>query len=63
MQLIFILFLGKNPITRNVLKPKFGYKYCGPYNNLDKQVDYNKTTGLNYIKSMINQKIKLMKFV
>ena len=19
--------LGKNPITRNVLKPKFGYKY------------------------------------
>ena len=37
--------LGKNPITRNILKPKFGYKYCGPYNNLDKQVDYNKNTG------------------
>ena len=40
--------LGKNPITRNVLKPKFGYKYAGPSNNLDKQVDYNKTTGQIY---------------
>ena len=40
--------LGKNIITRNILKPKFGYKYCGPYNNLDKQVDYNKTTGQIY---------------
>ena len=40
--------LGKNPMTRNVLKPKFGYKYCGPYNNLDKQIDYNKTTGQIY---------------
>ena len=25
--------LGKNPTTRNVLKPKFGYKYAGPYDN------------------------------
>ena len=40
--------LGKNPITRNILKPKFGYKYCGPYNNLDKQVNYNKNTGKIY---------------
>ena len=40
--------LGKNPITRSVLKPKFGYRYCGPYNNLDKQVDYNETTGRIY---------------
>ena len=40
--------LGKNPITRNVLKPKFGYKYCGPYNNLDKQIDYDKNTGQIY---------------
>ena len=40
--------LGKNPITRNILKPKFGYRYCGPYNNLDKQVDYNKNTGKIY---------------
>ena len=37
--------LDKNPMTRNVLKPKFGYKFCGPYNNLDIQIDYNKTTG------------------
>ena len=40
--------LGKNPITRNILKPKFGYRYCGPYNILDKQVDYNKNTGEIY---------------
>ena len=40
--------LGKNMITRNLLKPKFGYKYCGPYTNLDKQVDYNKTKGQIY---------------
>ena len=40
--------LGKNPITRNVLKPKFGYKYYGPYNNLNKQIDYDKTTGQIY---------------
>ena len=40
--------LGKNPITRNVLKPKFGYKYCGPYNKLNSQVNYNKTTGQIY---------------
>ena len=29
--------LGKNPITRNVLKPKFKYNFLGPYNDLDKQ--------------------------
>ena len=40
--------LGKNPITRNILKPKFGYRYCGPYKNLDKQVDYNKNNGEIY---------------
>ena len=40
--------LGKNPLTRNVLKPKLGYKYCGPYNDLNKQIDYNKTTGQIY---------------
>ena len=54
--------LGKNIITKNILKPKFGYKYCGPYNNLDKQVDYNKTTG-QIIKFMKNLKIKQMKYV
>ena len=54
--------LGKNPITRNVLKPKFGYKYCGPYNDLDKQIDYDKKQ-VNYIKFMSNLKMKQMKFV
>ena len=37
--------LGKNPITRNVLKPKFGYKFLGPYNNLKRQIDYDKRLG------------------
>ena len=40
--------LGKNPITRNILKPKFGYRYCGPFNKLDNQVNYNKNTGEIY---------------
>ena len=40
--------LGKNPITRNILKPKFGYRYYGPYNLLNQQVDYNKNTGQIY---------------
>ena len=53
--------LCKNPITRNVLKPKFRYKYAGPYNNLDRQVDYNKKQG-KYTKYMKNQKIKQMKW-
>ena len=37
--------LGKNPITRNVLKPKFGYKFLCPYNNLERQIDYDKQLG------------------
>ena len=40
--------LGKNPITRNMLKPKMGYKYLGPYNDLDKQILYDKQTGEIY---------------
>ena len=28
-----------------MLQPKFGYKYLGPYNPLDKQILYNKQTG------------------
>ena len=24
--------LEKNPVTKSMLKPKFGYKYLGPYN-------------------------------
>ena len=38
--------LEKNPITKKMLKPKFGYKYLGPYNGpLEKQMLYNKRTG------------------
>ena len=37
--------LEKNPIIRNMVKPKFGYKYLGAYNPLDKQLLYNKQTG------------------
>ena len=38
--------LEKNPITKKMLQPKFGYKYLGPYNGpLEKQILYNKQTG------------------
>ena len=37
--------LEKNPITKAMLKPKFGYKYLGPFNPLDRQLIYNKSTG------------------
>ena len=37
--------LEKNPITRNMVKPKFGYKYLGAYNPLDIQLLYDKQTG------------------
>ena len=37
--------LEKNPITKKMLQPKFGYKYLGPYNDLEKQILYNKQTG------------------
>ena len=37
--------LSKNPVTRNMLKPKFGYKYLGPYNNLNEQMLYDKQSG------------------
>ena len=37
--------LEKNPITRNMVKPKFGYKYLGAYNPLENQLLYNKNTG------------------
>ena len=37
--------LGKNPITRNILKPKFGYNFLGPHNNLERQIDYDKRLG------------------
>ena len=37
--------LEKNPITKKMLQPKFGYKYLGPFNNLDRQMLYDKQTG------------------
>ena len=36
--------LKKNPIPKKMLQPKFGYKYLGPYNPLDKQMLYSKQT-------------------
>ena len=37
--------LEKNPVTKAMLKPKFGYKYLGPYNGpLEKQMLYDKKT-------------------
>ena len=37
--------LEKNPITKYMVQPKFGYKYLGAYNPLDDQLLYNKNTG------------------
>ena len=37
--------LEKNPVTKAMLKSKFGYKYLGPYNDLENQLLYNKSTG------------------
>ena len=37
--------LEKNPITKKMLQPKFGYKYLGPYNPLDEQMLYDKQSG------------------
>ena len=35
--------LEKNPVTKAMLKPEFGYKYLGPYNGpLEKQMLYDK---------------------
>ena len=37
--------LEKNPVTKYMVQPKFGYKYLGAYNPLDEQLLYNKQTG------------------
>ena len=34
--------LEKNPVTKAMLKPKFGYKYLSPCNPLEDQLLYNK---------------------
>ena len=36
--------LEKNPVTKAMLKLKFGYKYLGPYNPLENQLLYDKQT-------------------
>ena len=41
--------LEKNPITKKMLQPKFGYKYLGPYNGpLERQMLYDKQSGEIY---------------
>ena len=41
--------LEKNPVTKAMLKSKFGYRYLGPYNGpLEKQMLYDKQTGNIY---------------
>ena len=40
--------LEKNPITKKMLQPKFGYNCLGPYNPLDNQMLYDKQTGNIY---------------
>ena len=41
--------LEKNSVTKAMLKPKFGYKYLGPYNGpLKKQMLYDKQSGQIY---------------
>ena len=40
--------LGKNPITRAMLRPRFGYEMLGPFNPIHEQVSYDKKTGKIY---------------
>ena len=40
--------LSKNPVTKSMLRPKFGYKYLGPYNPIDQQVSYDENSGKIY---------------
>ena len=37
--------LEKNPNTKAMLRPKFGYRFLGPFNNLQRQILYDKQTG------------------
>ena len=37
--------LEKNPVTKAMLKPKFGYRYLGPFNPLYSQLLYDDQTG------------------
>ena len=41
--------LEKNPVTKAMLKPKFGYRFLGPYNGpLEEQMLYDKQSGEIY---------------
>ena len=41
--------LEKNPVTKTMLRPKFGYKFLGPYNGpLEEQMLYDKQSGKIY---------------
>ena len=55
--------LEKNPVTKAMLKPKFGYKYLGPYNGpLEKQILYDKKQMI-FTNIMTNQKMFLIKLL
>ena len=55
--------LEKNPVTKAMLKPKFGYKYLGPDNGpLEKQMLYDKKQVI-FTNIMINQKMFLIKLL
>ena len=55
--------LEKNPVTKAMLKPKFGYKYLGPYNGpLEKQMLYDKKLVI-FINITTNPKMFLIKLL
>ena len=55
--------LEKNPVTKAMLKPKFGYKYLGPYNGpLEEQMLYDKQSGEIY-NITISQRMFLIKLL
>ena len=55
--------LEKNPVTKAMLKPKFGYKYLGPYNGpLEKQMLYDKKLVI-FINITTNQEMFLIKLL
>ena len=55
--------LEKNPVTKAMLKPKYGYKYLGPYNGpLEKQILYDKKQVI-FINTTINPKMFLIRLL
>ena len=55
--------LEKNPVTKAMLKPKFGVRYLGPYNGpLEKQMLYDKKLAI-FINIMTNRKMFLIKLL